>query len=276
MEDSPLTSDTSIPKQNPFETLIELIETLRGDNGCPWDKKQTPKTIALYLIEEIFELFDAIATDNPQEICEELGDVLFQIFFISRLYQEKGLFSIEEVTRLNAEKMTRRHPHVFGKESAQSTETIRERWHEIKMKEKKHAPATSILDSVPVRLPALMRAYRISERAARTGFDWPDLPGVVQKVEEEWSEFKSALTTNDEDQTALEFGDLLFTLMNVARFARVHPKLALAAATQKFVRRFKMMEKFVSEKGRELNSLTLEELEALWQAAKGGEDGRQP
>jgi MazG family protein len=261
LEDPPLTSNTSIPQKNPFETLIELIEILRGDNGCPWDKKQTPKTIALYVIEEIYELFDAIATGNPDEICEELGDVLFQIFFIARLYQEKGLFSIKDVTRLNVEKMTRRHPHVFGKESVQSTETI------------KRAPDTSMLDTVPVRLPALMRAYRISERAARTGFDWPDLSGVLQKVEEEWSELKSALTTNDKDQTALEFGDVLFTLMNVARFIRVHPELALAASTQKFVRRFKRMEKVAAEKGRKFNSLTPEEMDVLWEAAKSSEGG---
>ena len=271
MEDPPLTSNTSATKQNPFEILIELIEILRGDNGCPWDKKQTPKSSAVYLIEEIYEFFDAIAADKPEEICEELGDVLFQIFFIARLYQEKGLFNIKDVSRLNAEKMTRRHPHVFDKEIAQTTDAIRERWHEIKMKEKKHGPDTSILDSVPARLPALMRAYRISERAARTGFDWPNLSGVLEKVEEEWSEFKSALTMNDKDQTALEFGDLLFSLMNVARFVSVHPEMALAASTQKFVRRFKNMEKVASEKGRKLNSMTLEEMDALWEAAKGGD-----
>jgi MazG family protein len=273
LEDSSLISNTSTPKQNSFETLIELIEMLRGDNGCPWDKKQTPKSIAVYLIEEIFELFDAIAADNPEEICEELGDVLFQIFFIARLYQEKGRFSIKDVARLNAEKMTRRHPHVFGKENAQTTETIRERWHEIKMKEKKRVPGTSILDTVPVRLPALMRAYRISERAARTGFDWPDLSGVLQKVEEEWSELKSALTKNDKDQTALEFGDFLFTLMNVARFVRVHPEMALAEAIKKFESRFQNMEKAVSEQGRTLDSLTLEEMDLLWEKAKGRERG---
>jgi tetrapyrrole methylase family protein/MazG family protein len=141
------------------------------------------------------------------------------------------------------------------------------------MKEKKRAPDTSILDTVPARLPTLMRAYRISERAARTGFDWPDLSGVLQKVEEEWSELKSALTKNDKDQTALEFGDFLFTLMNVARFVRVHPEMALAASTQKFVRRFKIMEKVASEKGRNLNSLTLEEMDVLWEAAKSGGGG---
>ena len=273
MEDSPLTTKASTPEQNPFETLIKLIDVLRGDNGCPWDKKQTPTSIAVYLIEEIFELFDAIAADNPEEICEELGDVLFQVFFIARMFQEKGRFSIEDVARLNAEKMTRRHPHVFGQENAQTTKAIRERWHQIKMKEKKSAPDRSILDSVPSRLPALMRAYRISERAARTGFDWSDLRGVLLKVEEEWSEFKSALTKKDLDQTALEFGDLLFTLVNVARFVGVHPATALTASTQKFVRRFKVMEKVASEKGRKLDSLTMDEMDDLWESAKSADGG---
>lgn len=271
MEDSPLTSKTSAPNKNPFDTLIELIETLRGDSGCPWDKKQTPKTIAVYLIEEIFELFDAIVSDDPKEICEELGDVLFQIFFIAGFYQESGHFNIGDVVRLNAEKMTRRHPHVFGGEKAETTDDIRERWHEIKMKEKHHAPGTSVFDSVPSRLPALMRAYRISERAARTGFDWPDLAGVLQKVEEEWSELKSALKRNDKAQVALEFGDLLFTLMNVARFVRVHPELALSASVKKFERRFQHIEKAASEQGRTLDSLTLEEMDMLWEKAKDRE-----
>jgi tetrapyrrole methylase family protein/MazG family protein len=271
LEDSPLTSKTSTPNKNPFDTLIELIETLRGDSGCPWDKKQTPKSIVVYLIEEIFELFDAIVSDNPKEICEELGDVLFQIFFIAGFYQESGHFNIGDVARLNTEKMTRRHPHVFGGENAETTDEIRERWHEIKMKEKSRAPGTSVFDTVPSRLPALMRAYRISERAARTGFDWPDLSGVLQKVEEEWSELKSALTRNDKDQVALEFGDLLFTLMNVARFVRVHPELALAESIKKFERRFQNMEKAVSEQGRTLDSLTLAEMDLLWEKAKDRE-----
>jgi MazG family protein len=141
------------------------------------------------------------------------------------------------------------------------------------MKEKSRAPGTSVFDTVPSRLPAFLRAYRISERAARTGFDWPDLSGVLQKVEEEWSELKSALTRNDRDQVALEFGDLLFTLMNVARFVRVHPELALAESIKKFERRFQNMEKAVSDQGRTLNSLTLEEMDLLWEKAKDRERG---
>lgn len=273
MEDSPLKSNTSPPAPSPFDILVELIERLRGDDGCPWDKKQTPKSIAVYLVEEIFELFAAIVSDNPEQIREELGDVLFQIFFIAGLYQERGLFDIKGVASLNTEKMIRRHPHVFGNEKSPTDEKIRRRWHEIKMKEKKRAPNTSILDSIPSRLPALMRAYRISERAARTGFDWPDLTGVLRKAEEEWSELISALNGKNMEQMTLELGDLLFTLTNVARFIRIHPELALAQSIKKFERRFKTMEKVVSEQGRTLDSLTIEEMDILWQKAKETESG---
>ncbi|MGD2269922.1 MAG: nucleoside triphosphate pyrophosphohydrolase [Desulfobacterales bacterium] len=273
MEDSPLKSKKSPPAPGPFDTLVELIERLRGDDGCPWDKKQTPRSIAVYLVEEIFELFAAIISDNPEQIREELGDVLFQIFFVAGLYQERGLFDIKDVVNSNAQKMIRRHPHVFGNENSSTAEKIRMRWHEIKMKEKKRAPDASILDSVPSRLPALMRAYRISERAARTGFDWPDLSEVMHKAEEEWSELKSALNSKNVDHITLELGDLLFTLTNVARFVGVHPELALAASIRKFERRFKTMEKVVSDQGRALDSLTLEELDILWEEAKADEGG---
>jgi tetrapyrrole methylase family protein/MazG family protein len=273
LEDSPLNSKKSSPAPGPFDTLVELIETLRGDDGCPWDKKQTPRSIAVYLVEEIFELFSAIISDSPEQIREELGDVLFQIFFIAGLYREKGLFDIKDVVSANAEKMIRRHPHVFGNENSSTAEKIRMRWHEIKMKEKKLAPNASILDSVPSRLPALMRAYRISERASRTGFDWPDLAEVLQKAEEEWSELKSALNSKNVDHITLELGDLLFTLTNVARFVRVHPELALAESIKKFERRFKTMEKVVSEQGRTLDSLTIEEMDILWEKAKEAESG---
>ena len=209
--------------RDPFQALIELIETLRGDDGCPWDRKQTPESISVYLTEEIFELADAIAAGDPYEICEELGDVLFQIFFIACMFQEKGSFDVETVARQNVKKMIRRHPHVFGPDKVDNTDQIRERWHQIKKKEKADKKGHSTLDSVPVKLPGLMRAYRLSERAARTGFDWQDTAGVVDKVEEEWSELKSAIQRRDTNQTGDEFGDLLFTLVNLARFLKIHP-----------------------------------------------------
>jgi len=255
-----------------INAIIKLIEKLRGADGCPWDKQQTPKTLALYLIEEMYELVDAIESGKPADVCEELGDVLFHILFIAILFREMGHFDIKDVADLNTAKMIRRHPHVFGDNKVSGTDEVRRQWHKIKMQEKNNAPETSILDSVPAGLPALMRAYRISERAAKIGFDWEDTDGVIQKVEEEWHELKSELkggkAEKEPEQASLEFGDVLFTLVNVARFARIHPETALTGSIQKFEKRFRYMEKMISEKGRNLESFSQEELEKLWEEAK--------
>lgn len=256
-----------------IDAIIELIETLRGENGCPWDKKQTPRTIAVYLVEEIYELVDAIESGNHDNVCEELGDVMFHILFLTVLFREMGHFDIKDVVDVNTEKMTRRHPHVFGKDRVGSAEEVRVRWHKIKMKEKQHVPDSSILDSVPASLPALMRAHRISERAAKTGFDWSDISGVMKKVEEEWTELKTELkglnkSPKDQDILALEFGDVLFTLVNLARFANIHPEIALKDSTKKFEKRFKHMEKQISKSQREMESFSQDELNGLWEEAK--------
>ncbi|MFH2218042.1 MAG: nucleoside triphosphate pyrophosphohydrolase [Pseudomonadota bacterium] len=256
-----------------IDAVIRLIEKLRGPDGCPWDKKQTPRSISVYLVEEIYELVDAIESGDPDGICEELGDVLFHILFIARLFQENGRFSIQDVARVITEKMIRRHPHVFGNDTVSSTEEIRNRWHAIKMKEKNPDEGTSILDSVPTGLPALMRAYRISERAARTGFDWKDISGVMEKVEEEWAEFQSKLPgegpdSRKQDSLAMEFGDILFTLVNLARFAHIHPETALTGSIKKFEKRFRHMESALAEEGRTLKSVPADELDRLWEAAK--------
>ena len=226
----------------PIERLIRLVETLRGTDGCPWDREQTPRSISVYLIEEVYEPIDAIESDDPQRICEELGDVLFHIIFIARIFEELKQFDIANAADLIYDKMIRRHPHVFGGDKVADTEQIRERWHAIKKAEKLAVSDESVLNSIPVQLPALMRAYRVSERAARTGFDWPDIASVMEKVQEEWVEFKQALQNEDPGETANEFGDILFTLTNVARFARIHPETALSSSVAKFVRRFKRME----------------------------------
>jgi tetrapyrrole methylase family protein/MazG family protein len=256
-----------------INSIIDLIERLRGENGCPWDRKQTPKTIAVYLIEEVYELVDAIESGDPTGVCEELGDVLFHILFLSSLFREMGHFDIKDVVELNIEKMTRRHPHVFGNERVDGVEEVRARWHQIKKEEKSLAKEVSILDSVPSGFPALMRAYRISERAAKTGFDWNDIPDVMQKVEEEWSEFKALLEREnrspiDQDLLELEFGDVLFTLVNVARFAQIHPETALRNSTKKFETRFKYMEKLITESRRNIESVSQEEKDELWEVAK--------
>jgi len=256
-----------------IDAVLKLIETLRGEDGCPWDKQQTPRTLAVYLAEEVYELIDAIESGNPDDVCEELGDVLFHIIFIAHLYREMGHFDIKDVAAVNTAKMIRRHPHVFGNGKVAGTEEVRAQWHKIKIKEKNHDPKTSMLDSIPATLPALMRAYRISERAAKTGFDWDDIAGVILKVEEEWAEFKSALTEDrqtgeNRERTDLEFGDVLFTLVNVARFAHIHPETALTGSTKKFVKRFKHMEKVILENRQNIESFSQKEKEKLWKEAK--------
>lgn len=277
MRDSAISMPPIAPPAGPSELdrLDEIIRILRGDNGCPWDRKQTPRKMALYLIEEAHELLAAIDDDDPDAVREELGDVLFQIVFIARMYQEKGRFDLNAAARTSREKMVRRHPHVFGEESADDAEAVRRRWHTIKMAEKGDQAPESVLDSVPRSLPAFMRAYRIAERAARTGFDWENLAGVMEKVEEEWAELKVALADaearGDEkrrEMVAMEFGDLLFTLANVARFAKIHPETALAGATRKFELRFRHMEAAVARRGKRLEALTPAEFDALWESAK--------
>jgi MazG family protein len=257
-----------------LKKLMRLIQTLRSDEGCPWDKEQTPNSISQYLIEEIYELVDAIESGHADKTCEELGDVLFHIFFLGELYREQGLFDIDVVARNNTKKMIRRHPHVFGSQRVDSTEAVRKQWHQIKKTEKGHEASTSELDSVPVQLPALMRAYRISERAARAGFDWSDLSGVMEKVEEEWAEFKKALKRKKTDQAAMEFGDILFTLTNVARFTKIHPESALASAIHKFVNRFKLLENLVREKGEDMGEQSPDVLDEFWQKIKESENNR--
>lgn len=255
-----------------FRALMQLIQTLRGPDGCPWDKKQTPGSIALYLIEEIYELVEAIESGNSDSIREELGDVLFQVFFMAELFHEKGRFDIGEVALRTTEKMIGRHPHVFGADRLDTSEAVRERWHQIKRHEKENTEAKSVLDSIPVQLPALMRAYRISERVAREGFDWQDISGVMEKVEEEWAEFKNARKADRREQAAMELGDVFFTLVNVARFAHIHPESVLTGAIKKFEHRFRELEKRSAERGVAMEKRSQAELNRIWEQIKTEED----
>lgn len=266
--------ETIASSPNSLGAVITLIQRLRGEGGCPWDQKQTPQSLAVYLIEEMYELVDAIASGNANAVCEELGDVVFQVLFLSELFSESGSFDLDTVVRHNIEKMIRRHPHVFGEKKVTSAAAVRENWHAIKKEEQKanHSEGSSVLDSIPASLPALMRSYRVSERAARTGFDWNDLAEVMAKVEEEWGEFKSAVQQiRDEDSrrmAAVEFGDIIFTLSNVARFMGFHPETALTAAINKFEQRFRYMEQAFNHQGAELESASREEMDGAWETAK--------
>jgi nucleoside triphosphate diphosphatase len=254
------------------DAILDLIATLRGPNGCPWDRKQTPASLSVYLIEEVYELVEAIGANDIDAIGEELGDVLFQILFLAYLFHQAGYFALNEILERNREKMIRRHPHVFGSDTVEDAEQVKQRWRDIKKQEK--PDAVSLLDSVPAGMPALMRAYRISERAAGVGFDWDDLQGVLHQAESEWFEFKAEIDKDAHagkkpgSAAALELGDVLFTLVNVARLAEIHPETALQKATLKFSKRFKRMESKAAEQHTPLDRLSRQALEALWEKAK--------
>lgn len=257
-----------------MKRLTGLIRSLRGPGGCPWDREQTPGSMAGYLLEETYELLEAIEADDVAGVCEELGDVLFHLVFIVACFEEKGHFDLDQVIRGVTEKMTRRHPHVFGGKALKSADAVRDQWQRIKAKEKNDT-RESLLASVPRNLPALIRALRVSQRAAGAKFDWKDISGVLEKVEEEWKEFKAELDNLSDclerdraARLAMELGDLLFTLVNVARFARVDPERALHGATRKFERRFHFMEKQIVQSGRDIHSVPQAEKDALWEAAK--------
>lgn len=257
-----------------IERLDALIVTLRGENGCPWDKKQTPDTMTRYLIEEVYELTDAIISKDADAVCEEAGDVLFQLLFVINLFMESGHFCLQDVVERNVEKMVRRHPHVFGDVTAKTPEKVSENWEKIKLKEKGGTGSHSVLSSIPRSLPALLRASMVSERAAKTGFDWDDISGVMAKTMEEWMEFSTEVNKPEgatgSDKAAMEFGDILFTMVNVARFASIHPETALIRSIQKFEKRFNYMEEKAIEAGRDMDSLTFQEMHDLWDEAKGG------
>ena len=262
-----------MPDSATVAAVFDLIGTLRGDHGCSWDRKQTPRSMAVYLAEEVYELAEAITAGERAAVCEEFGDVLFLLLFICHCYERQGQFTFDEAVDRNVKKMIRRHPHVFGDSHADSPDAVRQQWEEIKKGEKADTPETSILDTIPSGLPGLLRAYRVSRCAGEAGFDWDDLTGVMAKVDEEWAEFKEEAArladgTVRPERLAMEFGDILFTLVNVARFAGFHPESAVSAATEKFEKRFRFMERCLYEKDETLGSVPRQRLEALWAAAK--------
>jgi MazG family protein len=259
MEDSKLN-----PKHFLLDELIQIVDTLRGKNGCPWDQKQTPQTVIVYLIEEAYELAEAIERENPDQIREELGDILFHILFITRIYREQGEFDLRDVVETISAKMIRRHPHVFDQKRMISSEEVIRNWHKIKVDEKKASRRGSLLDSVPVNLPALLRAYRISDRAAQSGIDWTDISGFMSEVEDNLHTLNTALKRENQTLLAQAFGELFLSLVNAARVAKIHPETALAGAVSRFENRFRKLEVHVSETGREFQDVSSEEKARLW------------
>jgi len=263
-----------------IKRLTELIETLRGEKGCPWDRDQTPGSIARHLSEEVYELIDAIESDDGDSVCDELGDVLFLLLFTASFYKEAGRFDIEKAAAASAEKMTRRHPHVFGDANPKTPDQIRGQWIRIKNDESRNSGKKYIADSVATKMPPLARARRLSKKAAAAGFDWDDISGAMEKVGEEWGEFCAELLKEDADgdtreKRELEFGDILFTLVNVARLAEIHPETALAASTKKFEKRLTFMEKALHKTGKSIKDVSKEKLNERWEEAKRNEQGKK-
>jgi tetrapyrrole methylase family protein/MazG family protein len=247
-----------------LDALVRLVATLRGKNGCPWDKKQTPSRVGVYLIEEAFELVEAIQQGDPGEIQEELGDVLFHIVFIARLFQEAGQFDLQDVAEAITHKMVRRHPHVFGNRTVSSSEEVIQNWHKIKLNERKSSQNPSIFDSVPASLPSLMRAYRISDRAAKSGFEWTEMTGEFQNPDELAQGLKVAMEQQDEDLQSQEFGQLLFGLVNICRRARIHPETALAGAIKKFEHRIQKMQDLIADNKQGVEDLSPAQKTEIW------------
>ncbi|MBA3010611.1 MAG: nucleoside triphosphate pyrophosphohydrolase [Proteobacteria bacterium] len=250
--------------------LLEIIRRLRGKDGCAWDQKQTPLTMWRCLAEEAYELQAAIVNDDTDNICEELGDVLFQVLFVLEIFIENDRIEFSSVVDGIAEKMIRRHPHVYGTAVVTTEEELHQQWAQIKSCEKKKAasPKKSALDAVPKGMPGLLRALKVSKAAVREGFDWENIHQVLDKVKEEIHEFEAALENESQDAAMMEFGDILFSLVNVARFAGFHPETALSGATAKFEGRFRLMETVLAREGIDLKTLSPEEKELHWQRAK--------
>jgi len=248
--------------------LVDIMARLRGENGCPWDKAQTPETLKPFLLEETYEVIDAIDGGDPKELSEELGDLLLQIVFLSRIGEERGEFKFDDVVDVICRKMIRRHPHIFGEKSLKTAEEVLKHWEDIKKEEKEVKSYAETMDKIPESFPALMKAYKVQEKAARVGFDWENVDGALEKVYEELEELKEVYKGDDRGKIMEEIGDLFFAMVNVARFLGVNPELALKRATDKFIRRFKYVEEASTKMGKKLQEMTLEDMDRLWDQGK--------
>ncbi|MBI5676113.1 MAG: nucleoside triphosphate pyrophosphohydrolase [Nitrospirae bacterium] len=249
-----------------IKKLIEIAEKLRSPEGCPWDREQTRDSLKPFLVEEMYELIDAMNANDPEGIKEELGDLLFQIVLHCQLSKEEGLFDIEDVAEGIAYKMVSRHPHVFGDKDFKTSEEVRIWWDEHKKKEGK--TTKSALDRVPKTLPALSMAKTIQKKATKVGFDWENIGDVFKKLDEEVEEFKGALNGKSHSDIESELGDMLFVMVRLANFVNVDSEIALRKTIKKFISRFNHIEAEASKQDHNLNDMTLEEMETLWNAAK--------
>jgi tetrapyrrole methylase family protein/MazG family protein len=274
------------PKKYTVRELLGIMARLRGPRGCPWDREQTKDSLKKFLVEETYEVLEAIEAGSPVELQEELGDLLLQILFQARIAEEKGHFSFLDVVHTLGEKLVRRHPHVFpppggkaGRPKPQNAQEVLPVWGAAKEMEGKYVKRVSLLDGLPYSLPALERAQRISQRVSRVGFDWPNLQGVWEKVQEEMAELQKAAQEASSGEMEAELGDLFFTLVNWARFQGISAEEALRKANRRFALRFSRMERVLKRRGRKPEPSTMEEMNQIWDEIKKkrtrGEKGKR-
>lgn len=262
----PLAPDARRPG---FRQFVQVVAKLRGPDGCPWDREQTYQSLRRFVLEEAYEVLEAIDSDDPAKLSEELGDLMLQVLLLSQIGAEEGTFDIRDVMATIVEKLIRRHPHVFGEVSVENTEEVLRNWEAIKRQEKPER--TSVLDGVPRELPALMKALEVSKRVVRVGFEWPSFQAVLDKLDEEVAELKAELPDRNRARLKDEVGDLLFTVVNVARWLKVDPEEALREMVGRFSRRFREVERLAAADGRPITELGIEELDRLWEQAKEAE-----
>ncbi|MNX25293.1 Nucleoside triphosphate pyrophosphohydrolase [compost metagenome] len=253
------------PKRGLYRA-VDIIARLRAPDGCPWDREQTPQSLRKYVLEEAYEVVDAIDQDDPDAIEEELGDLLLQVLLQAQIFEEEGLFNVEDVAEGLATKLVRRHPHVFGEDTLQTAGEVKQRWDEIKAEEKGQEKPASRIEGVPLPLPALTASEKIQSKAAKARFEWPDVQGVLAKIREELGEVEAELPAGDREKLAHEVGDVLMAVVNLARWLKVDPEDALRQTNARFLRRFREMERLAGDR---YDSMDLDALETLWQEAKG-------
>jgi len=253
-----------------FDRLVEIMRRLRGPGGCPWDAEQTHESLKRYLVEECYEVIEAIDSKNPENLKEELGDLLLQPVFHAVIAEEYGAFTLDEVIETICDKLVLRHPHVFGDKVIKTADEQLENWERIK-KEEKGEERKSVLSGVPPQLPALLKAQKITEKAARVGFDWEHSDQVFAKVLEELHEFEETIALGDQERMEAELGDLLFAIVNLGRFLSLNPEEALRKTIDRFSRRFAHIEETMHTKGVNIREASLEEMERLWEEAKSAE-----
>lgn len=259
--------NTREQKMEAFGRLLDVLDNLR--EKCPWDRKQTNESLRPHTIEEVYELCDALMKDDVIEIQKELGDVMEHVIFYCIIGGEKGQFDIADVLNKEADKLIFRHPHIYGEQKADTSDDVSKLWEQVKQKEKDHNK--TVLSGVPSALPALIKAYRIQDKACNVGFDWKERDDVWEKVREELSELEVELKKGDKENSEKELGDFIFSLVNAARLYHINPDTALEKTNQKFIYRFGYIEQKAKEQGRDIKDLTLEDMDALWEEAKKSE-----